>query len=621
MSRLKTQLVLIAIAAASLAIASPPIYAQPARAARPDALLTVDMNRSSIIEKISSQWAREFPTAKLAAFNTKLGALRADELLAVSFSGTLDGVLEVLAQSPATASTNARPAIGVAQNLYASRAELKTPNSVAIAARAGYSLPAIPAAQNSIISGEILENNVADKSKAVGEIEQDLVYTPVTPCRLLDTRTGQASALGTLGGVMTNQTTRTLAAGGKCGIPATGVRSIFLSFHAYTFNPSVLGVIAFQKTGAPVTGLSATWTGAVWATGTTISGTLDNGSFDVFVGNGAAMTADMVVDVVGYFQSANRSGDGLRVTRGLQGVNTINGAKENSAGGSGGTIAGGGNSLNPNAVSNDWATIGGGFTNVASGYGSLIAGGGNNIASGSYGTINGGANNIATGIYSTVAGGHINIASGANSFSAGKYANADSPGCAVFAFWAADYTFSCRSFSNIFRFGAENGLSVDFGVQATNGGGSKYVYIGGAFAGYDIITSSGANLTSAGIWLDKSDRAAKREFTPVNVSDVLRKVVALPLSTWSYLAEDANIRHMGPMAQDFRKAFGLGYDDKTMNNVDARGVAFAAIQGLNKKLEIEEAKSRAKDTKLSAQAERLTLLERELAVVKKKLGL
>jgi hypothetical protein len=101
----------------------------------------------------------------------------------------------------------------------------------------------------------------------------------------------------------------------------------------------------------------------------------------------------------------------------------------------------------------------------------------------------------------------------------------------------------------------------------------------------------------------------------------LRKVVALPLSTWSYLTEDANIRHMGPMAQDFRKAFGLGYDDKTMNNVDARGVAFAAIQGLNKKLEIEEAKSRAKDTKLSAQAERLASLERELAVVKKKLGL
>lgn len=39
---------------------------------------------------------------------------------------------------------------------------------------------------------------------------------------------------------------------------------------------------------------------------------------------------------------------------------------------------------------------------------------------------------------------------------------------------------------------------------------------------------------------------------------------------------------MGPMAQDFRGAFGLGIDDRTYNAVDAHGVAFAAIQALHR---------------------------------------
>jgi cell division protein FtsB len=39
------------------------------------------------------------------------------------------------------------------------------------------------------------------------------------------------------------------------------------------------------------------------------------------------------------------------------------------------------------------------------------------------------------------------------------------------------------------------------------------------------------------------------------------------------------------MAQDFHAAFGLGADDKHIATVGADGVALAAIQGLNRKLE------------------------------------
>ena len=42
---------------------------------------------------------------------------------------------------------------------------------------------------------------------------------------------------------------------------------------------------------------------------------------------------------------------------------------------------------------------------------------------------------------------------------------------------------------------------------------------------------------------------------------------------------------MGPMAQDFSAAFGLGEDDKHISTVDADGVALAAIQGLHQQLQ------------------------------------
>ena len=58
-----------------------------------------------------------------------------------------------------------------------------------------------------------------------------------------------------------------------------------------------------------------------------------------------------------------------------------------------------------------------------------------------------------------------------------------------------------------------------------------------------------------------SDRAVKRAVEPVNTQDVLAKVGELPISTWRYLSEAPGVRHMGPMAQDFRRAFGLGDSD------------------------------------------------------------
>ncbi len=43
------------------------------------------------------------------------------------------------------------------------------------------------------------------------------------------------------------------------------------------------------------------------------------------------------------------------------------------------------------------------------------------------------------------------------------------------------------------------------------------------------------------------------------------------------------------MAQDFKAAFGLGKDEKFIEFVDEEGVALAAIQGLNQKVEQRDA--------------------------------
>ena len=75
-----------------------------------------------------------------------------------------------------------------------------------------------------------------------------------------------------------------------------------------------------------------------------------------------------------------------------------------------------------------------------------------------------------------------------------------------------------------------------------------------------------------------SDRALKEDFGPVDTADVLAGVVNLPIERWRYRGDGAT--HIGPMAQDFAAAFGVGDDDRVIHNLDASGVALAAIQAL-----------------------------------------
>jgi hypothetical protein len=126
------------------------------------------------------------------------------------------------------------------------------------------------------------------------------------------------------------------------------------------------------------------------------------------------------------------------------------------------------------------------------------------------------------------------------------------------------------------------------------------------------VTCAAVNITS--------DRAAKEQFKPISSREVLEKVALLPITEWQFKRQ-GEVRHLGPMAQDFRAAFALGRDEKHIATVDIEGVALAAIQGLNQKLQDQLGEKQAELDRLKSEnqalAERLSALEQSLGAVGK----
>ena len=117
-----------------------------------------------------------------------------------------------------------------------------------------------------------------------------------------------------------------------------------------------------------------------------------------------------------------------------------------------------------------------------------------------------------------------------------------------------------------------------------------------------------------------SDRNAKENFAPLDPRTVLDKVAALPVTEWNFKDAALGVRHIGPMAQDFHAAFGLnGSDDRHISLSDEGGVALAAIQALNQKLEQQGRDKDAEIQTLQRQNESLARRLNELATTVKAL--
>ena len=132
----------------------------------------------------------------------------------------------------------------------------------------------------------------------------------------------------------------------------------------------------------------------------------------------------------------------------------------------------------------------------------------------------------------------------------------------------------------------------------------KLHVVGGVLftSGSSAANQSVAWLPGGASWSFTSDRNAKEHIAPVSPQSVLDKVCGLPIAEWNYLGYEQ--RHIGPMAQDFHAAFPLNPNDTSLNDADLHGVALAAIQGLNQKLERKETEI----TELKRRLERLEQL-------------
>jgi hypothetical protein len=132
-----------------------------------------------------------------------------------------------------------------------------------------------------------------------------------------------------------------------------------------------------------------------------------------------------------------------------------------------------------------------------------------------------------------------------------------------------------------------------------------------AAGGYRLFSSS--TLTSgvtlapgASAWASISDVNLKENFRDLDGEEVLAKVAQMPIREWNYKAQDAAIRHVGPTAQDYYAAFGLGEDPLRISTIDADGIALRAIQTL-------EAMTRAYEARIQG-------LEQELAAMREGVG-
>jgi len=228
-------------------------------------------------------------------------------------------------------------------------------------------------------------------------------------------------------------------------------------------------------------------------------------------------------------------------------IATVGGGEGNTASGPWSAVAGG----QLNTAGTNYATVGGGSVNTNSGFCATLGGGELNKASADYATVGGGAVNTASGNWATVPGGTHGKATHTGSFVWSGYDDEDTE-----SFGVGTFTVRCH-------------------------GGARFYSAPG--------TGTAASLPPGGTsFAALSDSNSKTDFRPIEPREILSKVAALPVTAWHY-KHDPQRLYIGPMAQDFRAAFGLGYDDKSISTLDSDGVMYAAIQGL-----VEELKDRDK---------------------------
>jgi len=198
-----------------------------------------------------------------------------------------------------------------------------------------------------------------------------------------------------------------------------------------------------------------------------------------------------------------------------------------------------------------------------------------------------------------VAIGYNVTANGDHSFALGKFASTN--GFSGSFVWGDG---SATSSVNTFNSTANN----EFAARAT--GGFRFRT--------NLAGTTGCNLPAgSGVFNCTSSRTTKENFSLVSGNDVLSKLRGMDVTTWNYIAEGRQVRHMGPMAEDFFKAFHLGTGNTSIGVQDLAGVSLAAIKELDKRtVEVDQLRQEVNELR-QANSD----LERRLAILEQLLKL
>lgn len=128
----------------------------------------------------------------------------------------------------------------------------------------------------------------------------------------------------------------------------------------------------------------------------------------------------------------------------------------------------------------------------------------------------------------------------------------------------------------------------------------------------ELLLDNSGNLTVQGTVNTSSSRELKEGIESIDAAAVLSKIEQLDVAEWSYKT-DGDVRHVGPMAEDFHALFAIGNDEKHLAPSDLAGVAVAGVKGLNDKLA-------AKSEALDAQAQSIEALRAENEELKERLS-
>ena len=203
-----------------------------------------------------------------------------------------------------------------------------------------------------------------------------------------------------------------------------------------------------------------------------------------------------------------------------------------------------------------------------------------------------------------------NVEAGSNSASLGMGVNIVSSGATS---WAMGNNVSAIGhFSTVMgSYASSNGRAAFvYGDNSTTSivtSTVNYQFVVRASGGYIFYTDPDLTmgveiLPGAGSWSMISDRNKKENITALGYDMVSSKITLLNLYSWRYIGD--SVVHLGPMAQDFNGAFGVGELPNYINMIDSDGVIFWGIKSLDENLKAEMAEEEVDKTARAVETEK-----------------